>query len=292
MNQPEQQQIDHWLNNSQYQIDRVWRLNREGFHEKNDVTLQTVYVSVALDHATLARAKFLNGDPIDEVREEFARAAKCVLKSFTMAYDESDPDYVGDRWPARNPHYTGHKGSPVAAKFLSPEYGQVDWSSVAEIEFIEGINYALMAADFSLAEQLATWFQDSPDGSPMDIEVNRYAHALKHAILGGRTRAWLLLKEQREAYEARPSKRDDYRKNYYTLSTALFGIMDKNEALFNEGLAMQLAFYQDMAQGEYKNTPMEFICDNAVALANLGIHHGLKVTVEHDTLPKGLLIQA
>ncbi len=292
MNQPEQQQIDHWIKVALDGLAQTEEDFKSGFYEKEGISIQSVHAGTALYHATLARAKFLNGDPIDEVREEFARAARYVLKSFTMAYDESDPDYVGDRWPARNPHYTGHKNSPVAAKFLSPEYGQVDWSSVSETTFIRGMNYCLMAADFSLAEQLATWFQDSPDGSPMDIEVNRYAHALKHAILGGRTRAWLLLKEQREAYEARPSKRDDYRKNYYTLSTALFGIMDKNEVLFNEGLAMQLAFYQDMAQGEYKNTPMEFICDNAVALANLGIHHGLKVTVEHDTLPKGLLIQA
>jgi len=95
MNQPEQPQIDHWLKNGQYQIDRAWRLNREGFHDKNGVPLQAVYVGVALDHASLARAKFLNSNPIDEVRTEFANAARCILKSFTMAYDEKDPDYQG-----------------------------------------------------------------------------------------------------------------------------------------------------------------------------------------------------
>ena len=55
---------------------------------------------------------------------------------------------------------------------------------------------------------------------------------------------------------------------------------------------MQLEFYQGDAQGELKDTDEEFICDYAVALANLGLHHGLAVTVEHDTLPPGLLIRA
>jgi hypothetical protein len=290
MNQPEQQQIDHWLNNSRYQLDRAWRLNKEGFHEKHDVTLQSVYRGVALDHASLARAKFLNGDPIRDVRAEFANAARCVLKSFTMAYDRSDPDYVGDKWPAKNPNYTGHKDSPIEAKWLDPVYGQVDWSCVSETTAIDGFNFALMAADFDLAAKLAGWFQDPGDGVLMDVEANHYAHALAQTLRGERTPAWNTMKAQREAYEAKPSKRNDYRKNYYTLSTALFGILVKDTAIFNKGLAMQLDFYQGDAQGENKNTDEEFICDHAVALANLGLHHGLAVTVEHDTLPKGLLI--
>ena len=52
---------------------------------------------------------------------------------------------------------------------------------------------------------------------------------------------------------------------------------------------MIVNFYQKVALGEHRNTPYEFICDHAVALANLGLHHGLSVNVEHDTLPKGLL---
>ena len=73
--------------------------------------------------------------------------------------------------------------------------------------------------------------------------------------------------------------------------TTLFGILEQDQGLFNEGLQMQLKFYENLAHGEEKNTPKEFLCDNAIALANLGIHHELRVTVEHDTLPKGLLIQ-
>ena len=34
-----------------------------------------------------------------------------------------------------------------------------------------------------------------------------------------------------------------------------------------------------------------YICDHAVALANLGTFFGLSITIEHDLLPKGLLIE-
>jgi len=38
------------------------------------------------------------------------------------------------------------------------------------------------------------------------------------------------------------------------------------------------------------DTSEEFICNHAVALSNLAIGYRLKVTVEHELLPKGLLI--
>ncbi|MFW5443416.1 MAG: hypothetical protein ACKE51_03795, partial [Methylococcaceae bacterium] len=75
------------------------------------------------------------------------------------------------------------------------------------------------------------------------------------------------------------------------LSLALYGILDKDPALFNEGLALQLQYYQVNAQGESKDTSEEFVCDHAVALANLAIGYKMDVTVEHDTLPKGLLLE-
>jgi len=31
------------------------------------------------------------------VRREFAAAADCIIKSFTLAYDLGAPDYVGDK---------------------------------------------------------------------------------------------------------------------------------------------------------------------------------------------------
>ena len=289
MNRPEQQQIDHWLKSSQYQIDRAWRLNSEGFHKKNNVPLQSVYTNVALDHASLARAKFLNGDPIEEVRAEFAKASQCILKSFKMAYDEFDPDFIGDMRPPENPHYTGNKGSGVTARWQSPVYGQVSWADVSETDAIEGINYALLSGDFDLSCEMASWFQDRPDGYKMDWEVNRYAHILANIVKGSKEEALRLLHDQMKEYEKKPAKKG-YRYNYFTMSLAAEGIMKGCEKEFNEGLLAMVQFYDSYAQGEVKNTTSEFIYDHAAALANLGIKSGLRVTIEYGTLLEKLLI--
>ncbi|BBA37464.1 uncharacterized protein sS8_5547 [Methylocaldum marinum] len=263
-NTPEQQQIDHWLKVARDGLTQTEEDFKSGFYEAENISIESVHTGTAMLYASLARAKFLNGDPIAEVRAEFANAARHILKSFRMAYDETDPDYQGEK---------------------------ADWTEVSELMAIDGFNFALMAADFDLAAELAGWFRDRPDGVRMDIEVNRYAHALKSVVLDDLPQARGLLSAQIDAYAAKPSKRNDYRKNYFTLSTALSGIADTNEARFNEGLAAQLKIYQSYARGEARNTDEEFICDHAVALANLGLRRGLAVTAEHPTLPRGLLIQ-
>lgn len=288
---PEQEQIDHWIKVRKESLRQTQDAIRTGFFEKNNVPSQSIYTGDAISHATLARAKFLNGDPIEEVRAEFAQAARCILKSFRMAYDPADPDYVGDRWPPPNPQYTGKPGSVVEAKWLDPGYGEVNWADVGEVWFIEGIDYALMAADFALAKELAGWFRDRPDGVLMDKEVNDYAHDLKLCVLAAWDEALARLEAHAEYYRAFPPTRNDYRRNYCTLTTALHGIAARDAERFNEGLRMQLEFHAHEAKGELKDTSEEFICDHAVALANLGLHRGLPVTVEDDRLPRGLLIE-
>ena len=276
MNIPEQEQIDHWLQTAKERIERKRSLYKEGFYEQEQIPLQDHYTSLGGWHASHARAKFLNSDPLDEVRAEFAAAARHVMKSFTMAYDPTDPDYVGNKEPP--------------PESLGVAYGCVNWAQVDEITFTEGAGYALMAADFDLARTLAQWFRQRPDGRQKSIEVNQYAHALASTLKDNIEEAKRLMLLQTLGYEKKPAKGTGARANFFTLSTALIGILDCNDELFNQGLLAQLKFYQREAQGELKNTDEEFICDYAVALANLGLHRGLKVTVEYDTLPKGLLI--
>lgn len=278
MNFPDQEQIDHWLSNAKYQIDRKWKLYNEGYHKRKNISVQGMYTSLGMMHATLARAKFLNGDSLDEVRAEFSDAARHVLKCFTMAYDPNDPDYVGNKEPP--------------PECLGSAYGYVSWSKVDEITFTEGASYALMAADFDLARTLAQWFRRRPDGRQKSIEVNQYAHALAATLKDDIDEAKRLMTLQALGYTKKPAKGTGARANFFTLSTALIGILDRDDELFNQGLLTQLQFYQHEAQGEAKNTTYEFVCDDAVGLANLGLHHGLTVTVEYDTLPKGLLIKA
>jgi hypothetical protein len=264
MNQPDQEQIDHWLAVSMEGIDEKWRLYQSGFYEQENLPVQGMYGTLSLLHASLARAKFLNGDPLEEVRAEFATAARHVMKSFTMAYDESDPDYQGEA---------------------------ADLSEVSETIAIGGFNYALMAADFELAAAIGRSYRNRPDGYMLGIDTNRYTNALAFTLQERLKEAKKLLDAQFADYAKRPPKSPADR-NYYTLINALYGILERNEQRFNEGLQAQLESYEEDARGELKNTDEEFICDYAVALANLGIHHGLKVTVEHDTLPRGLLINA
>jgi len=289
MRKPTQEEIDFWIENAKKQDDRSRMLFNTGFYKENDVPHQSLYVGNSHNYASLGRALFLNHSPIEEVRNAFSEAAEQMLKNFKIAYDKTDPDYIGDIWPPNNPHYTGDKNSVVKAQWLAPEYGQVSWANVSETYFIEGMNYALMATNFDLAKELAMIYQDRSDGHKISIQSNRYAHALAAFIKGKRMDAWGLLREQFNDYEKKPPKSSGD-KNYHSLITALFGIIDENEKQFNEGLTLQLTLYESEARGELKDTDQEFICDNAVALANLGLLHGLNVTVTHDTLPKGLLI--
>jgi len=287
---PDQESIDSWLEVAKKSITRKWELFNNGFYEENELPQQGLYNTLSGLHADLGRALFLNKSYIEEVRHVFTEATDHMLKNFKMAYDKTDPDYLGDKWPPKNPNYTGHKDSEIEAKWLNPEYGQVSWANVSETDAIEGMNYALMAANFKLAKDLALIYQDTPDGDKLSIQSNRYAHALASFLKGKRIDAWGILREQMKVYEKKPPKSAGA-KNYHSLITALFGIIDENEKQFNGGLALQLKLYESETKGELKDTDQEFICDDAVALANLGLHHGLAVTVEHDTLPKGLLIE-
>jgi hypothetical protein len=263
MNQPEQQQIDHWLNNANYQIERAWRLNREGFHEKHHVPLQSVYLGVAADYASLARAKYLNGDPIKEVRAEFANAARHVMKNFAMVYDESDSDYQGEA---------------------------ADLSEVSETIGIEGMNWALMSADFKLAAEMAGLYRTRPDGDMLALDTNRYVNALALTIRDKHQPALELLAAQFEDYKKRPPKSPGDR-HYYSLILALYGVLVGEKEKFHEGLELQLKSYWSYAKGEGKDTDEEFICDDAVALAILAQHRQKWPGLETEMLPGGLMLQ-
>jgi hypothetical protein len=113
MNGPEQNQIEHWFAFANEWIPNKLEKIASGRGK------QSTHLALSDVYASLARAKFLNGDPLEEVRAEFANAARHVMKNFTMAYDESDPDYQGD---------------------------QADLSEVYETTGIEGMNWALMSA--------------------------------------------------------------------------------------------------------------------------------------------------
>ncbi|WP_250657096.1 Imm49 family immunity protein [Alkalimarinus coralli] len=277
MKKADQEDIDYWIaQNTRILRKRAENINSD-WYQQEDLPVHSAYAGAAMDYADLGRARFLNGEPPERFRAEFSAAGKCMLKCFKMAYDVTDPDYVGDK--------------PKPPKAPSAGYGQVNWSAVMETNAIDGFNYALMGADFETARELAYWYQDSKDGKKMDAVVNLYTYAYKYALLNELQKGQLLLEKTLQEYAEKPPKTGGDM-HYFTLSMTLYGILKRDEALFNEGLALQLAFYKKshIPAEDLWGTAEEFICDYAVALSNLALDAGLRVTVEHDLLPKGLLI--
>lgn len=259
---PDQNQIDHWMSVKVSNLKRTKEDWASGYYVTQGIPFQDVFNGDAMDYSGLGRSRLLNGDNIEDVRADFRQAAQSALRAFKIVYDPGD-------------------------KFYRPD--NTKFSSVSERQFIEGAYYALMAGDVALAAELAHWFQDRPNGKKMDPEVNDFALALQHTLLGDTDKALTILRPRLDKYLKKPPK-GGYKRNYFTLTTALVGILERDEAIFNEGLALQLHFHLGDARGEYKNMPQGYVCDDAVALANLGLHHGLNVTVSDYRLPTALLI--
>ncbi|MCF6251778.1 MAG: hypothetical protein L3J75_11005 [Methylococcaceae bacterium] len=272
---PEQQQIDHWLKVAKEFIVQVLNNYQSDFYQIEDLPIQTFYTTIATANAELAHAQYLNGEKSEIFRANFSKASSYIIKSFKMAYDKNDPDYIGD---SKEVDFSGFG------------YGCVSWFKVAEDIFIEGFHYALMGADLKLAKELSSLFRNPPNGYLMDKEINRYAHALKCTALGEKEQGKILLKQTIDENTGKKTK-SPLKLNYLTLSHALYGILDNDETLFNRGLELQLNLHEPYARGEAKDTPEEFICDNAVALANLAITYKIPVKVEHYLLPKSMLIE-
>ncbi|MEJ2694731.1 MAG: hypothetical protein P8166_17320 [Candidatus Thiodiazotropha sp.] len=264
MNKPTQNQIDHWISKSLKSLAQTDEDFRTGFYVEEEIPIQSVHVGTASFYASLARAKFLNGDPVDEFRAEFAQAARYIMKSFTMAYDESDPDYLG-------------------------EAAVLEW--VCETTGIEGMNWALMSADFELAAEVAGHYRTRPDGDMLSLRSNRYANALALTLRDQPLPAMELIAAQFEDYKKKPPKSPAAR-NYYSLILALYGILAGERERFHEGIELQLKSYAPYARGEAKDTDEEFICDHAVALVILAQHRQGWLAVTDERLPKGLPVPA
>lgn len=262
-NVPDQEQIDHWLKVNRDSLNVTAQDWANGYYVEKNISPQSVFSSDAMTYASLGRAQFLNGDPLKEVRDSYRKAGAAILRGFKIVYDPNDEFYEPEPKTLRAAH---------------------------EAEFMEGAFYALIANDYSLAKELATIFQTHPKGPLMDPEVCDFCFGLKYTLLDEDQQALAILKPRLEKYLKKPPK-GGYKRNYHTLTTALMGILQKDDEPFNEGLAMQLKFYKGQIPSEYKNTDEEFICDKAVALANLGLHRGLNLTIENDLIPPGLLIE-
>lgn len=218
------QDAQGWIDLAHKQIERIRGRIISG--ETPQAKWQGASTSYAGWYADLGRARLLHGDPIAEVRAAFQEAARHIMKSFKMAYDEKDPDYLGDK---------------------------TNYARVSETYAIEGMNYALMSSDFALAKQVAFWVRQPGDGVPMDEEVNDFTFALKHYLEKEKTLAFQLVRRTVRKYQNK-TPAEAYQLNYLILSTTLLGILEHNEGRFNEGLKALLTEYKDDAEGENEGT--------------------------------------
>ncbi len=284
---PEQQQIDDWLKSSQWSIDKIWNSFHNGSYEAEGIPIQMMYTSLANAHAELARVQCLNGEPHKVFRGSFSKAAGYTIKSFKMAYDQTDPDYIGD------------KELPDVS---FSAYGYVNWQSVSEPEFIKGIYYALMGADFEIARELAQLFRNPGDGVLCGKQTNRYAHALKFAVMGEKDAGKKLLKQTLNELESAELSLPDILE--LSENRPLYAILDNDEALFHrdEEPWLEFAFKQwhlvdflpafSDRNKEKGTKPTDFFGeDYAVALVNLAIYYDMKVKIDHLNLPKDLILQ-
>ena len=224
---------------------------------------QATWQSLGLSLLGLGRALFLHGDPLERVRETFREAGKAFERTFIMAYDKSSPLYLGRR---------------------------SDPTTVTDTTALDGLNAALMAGDFQLARQLAKWVPQEPTDPSTPAETKLYTRGLQHLLLGKPDKAKDLVDQVLRKHGNKLPKKGGYARNYFTLCSALAGLLDKDEVKFNEGLRQQAEFYKAIAHGENQDTAEEHLCDHLVALGNLGAEYEVEVTGEVPFLPRELLL--
>lgn len=231
---------------------------------KNNGPKQAKYTSLSSWSARKARAQYLRGDPVEQVRATYRQAAEYMEISFIMAYDTTSPRYIGNT-------------------------DKLDCSSIDEVCCLEMMNFALLANDLDYAIRVARWVQPRPSGSSLGIEVCNYVYGLKHTLLSNWEEAEKLTSDTFARHPDGLPKKQDYKTNYYTLSWGLAGILRRDDGLLNEGVAQQLAFYRGIAEGEMADTDEQYLCDNAIALAILGQKTGRTITVSGDYFARELI---
>ena len=119
--------------------------------------------------------------------------------------------------------------------------------------------------------------------------ILNYSDALRFFVMGEPDKADKLLISNLDDFTKKPPKGVNLFTNYFSLSTALWGIVKGDQATFNQGIEKQLALYRKVAKGENKDTSEEFICLHALALTKLAIKHDLKQEITDPFIPQLLI---
>lgn len=251
---PTPREIADWAREAQHDISLIQNVeNQDAFTLRYDC------------HMGLGRALYLKGDPVKEIRNEFVLAASQIEAMFCEV--SAAPN-------------------PVISTFNR---------HAAEVHALEGLVASLMANDLDAARRLSTTIQGLPESSedgdsPLD-ERRHFLRTLMRYLDGQTFDTQESLRQSTRIYRNRRLSEMDARTYYFTLHTMLHGIVERNANLFNTGLAAHLEFYEWMLRnnGSEIDRPVSFICDTALAFANLGLAARLKVWTRHMLLPTTLL---
>lgn len=153
----------------------------------------------------LARARYLNGDPTKVVRNELSAAARHIETLFC------------DAFPLQNK---------------------------TEVRALEGIMTALMVNDLDTARRISNTvhagLSDAAAGEIPFEDRHHFLQALTHYLDGQRYEALESLQQSTRRYRTQCLSRMDTRTYYFTLHTALRGIVEGDANAFNTGLAAHL----------------------------------------------------
>ncbi|MCE9854247.1 hypothetical protein L2728_05660 [Shewanella chilikensis] len=241
-------------------IARKKALDETGFYKDHEI--EHVYWGRGFDYASLGMSYALN-QKFDEAKAAFKKAAEYQLRPLKMAFDPTDPEFIGEK-------VTMGKES---------------------IDVVSCFNCAMAAGELAIAKEACLLYPEEQfPGNRKPDTTDDLVHALKAWFNGDHDKASAHCQKRLDEYTAKPSKKITFRSNYFTLHLALWGIIHKDALSFEDGIKRNLAIWHHGARyGEESGTTRGHYAEFAVALTNLGIHAGMEQPVVDPFIPQGLV---
>lgn len=259
--------LNQWLNELRTQIDEY-----EAELVDGDVEFkQSAYGNLAQSFAKKGRLLYLHDVNPTEIHQAYQEAANMMEKNFIMAYDQSSPDYIGDT--------------------DSIHWGWVDYNAA-----IDMIVWSLMGGDFDQTKRVAKWMDDPTAKDTYDEE---YEELMQDAGWLVETLREVIINQDENRNESvlelASNIRNQFRKipdnrHYYAMGQVIIGIINRDELLIAQGLNLQLHYYTQYIERQKNKDDTCYLCEDAVAFANLALHNDLVVRVQSLYLPSSLLI--
>ncbi|WP_445364049.1 Imm49 family immunity protein [Microbulbifer sp. ANSA003] len=232
------------------------------FYQDEDIPSEYYYCSQGESYTALGNCYSLL-EKKDKAIASYKMAAKLRTVPYHMSF---------------NPDFKEFKGEESVEDGVNERYS------------IELINLLIIINDDSLTKHIIPFLLTTESDKKAARKcILNYSDALRFFVMGEPDKADQLLISNLDDFTKKPPKGVNLFTNYFSLSTALWGIVKGDQATFNQGIEKQLDLYQKVAKGENKDTSEEFICLHALALTKLAIKHGLKQEITDPFIPQILI---